>query len=261
MSELVDRRVLGAVEFIDAVTATRMRGRLRVAPVDKRVSITPNASALYVIRSAPGLEHHLQEFEQPPATPALESLSFDISVSDPAHRYLPRTTRIKLPRKHAPKSDAKSVLNPIVVRMYPAGAADVGTNWAVLRARVQMDDGSERGLGNALVIVTPQLAGFAAVTAMTDECGEALIAVAGVARALPGVGGGAVLTREFACDVEVVLDRRVVVIEGEPAALADPEKIAADRQAGDPAVVVRAQPPISLSAGKSVHATVAVTWP
>ena len=261
MREVVDRRVLGAVEFIDAVTAARMRGRLRIAPTDKRVSITANASALYVIRSAPGLEHHLHEFERPPSTPALESLSFEISVTDPARRYLPRTTRIRLPRKDAPITDARSVLNPIVVRLYPAGAADVGANWAVLRARVQMNDGSERGLGNALVVVTPQLAGFTPVTAMTDERGEALVAIPGVAPVMPGVGGAAVLTREFACAVEVVFDRRVVFVEGEAAGLADPESIAAARLAGDAAIVVRAQPSISLSAGKSVHATAQVAWP
>jgi hypothetical protein len=261
MIEFLDRRALGAIEFVDAITAARMRAPLRVEPSDERVVITTNRSALYVIRSAPGLEHHLGEFEQAPATPALGSLDFGISASDPAHRYLSRTTRIKLPRKDAPQSDAQSVLNPIVVPLYPASAAAVGSNWAVLRARVQ--DGTARGLSNVLVVVSPQLAGFSPVTAVTDERGEALVAVTGVAPVLPSGGGAAVLTREFSCDVTVVLDRRVVRVE--PAVGSnpppDPESIAADRLAGSPDVVVKAQPSISLSASKSVRVTMEITWP
>lgn len=265
MIELLDRRVLGAIEFVDAVTAARMRGPLRIEPEDARVRIEANRSYIYVIHGAPGLEQHVGEFARMPARPAAESLDVAVTVTDPARRYLPRMARIKLPRKDAPASDPLSVLNPIVVPMYPATSASVGNHWAVLRVRVQAEDGTARGLRNALIVVSPQLDGISPVTALTGPHGEALAAFTGIAPILPSSGGDAVLTREFACHVEVVLDRRVVRIESQTSTnadvLPDPQAIAADRTSGHPDIVVRPQPLVSLSAGKSVSLTLEVAWP
>lgn len=259
--EFVDRRALGAIEFVDAITAVRTRGPLRLEPADGRVVITPNISWLYVIRSAPGLEAHREAFEHPPVTPAFEDVHLDIAVNDPARRYLPRTVSVKLPRKDAPFSDAESVLHPLVVPLYPAAATAIGPNWAVVRVRVQGNGAAHPGLRNALVVATPQIAGFTAVTAMTDARGEALVAIVGVPRVLPQAGGGAVLTRQFNCQIDVVIDKRVVTDAPAGAKLADPELIARDRIAGHPEIVVEPQPPISLSAGTSQRLTVEVTWP
>jgi hypothetical protein len=259
--EFVDRRALGAIEFVDAITAVRMRGPLRLKPLDERVVITPNISSLYVIRSAPRLEAHREAFEHPPATPPFEDVHIDISVNDPSRRYLPRTVRVNLPRRDAPFTDPESVLHPMVVPMYPAAAAAVAASWAILRVRVQGAGADHPALCNALVVATPQIAGFSAVTAMTDVRGEALVAIAGVPRVLPQAGGGAVLTRQFNCQVEIVIDRRVVTDSPSSSKLADPELIARDRIAGRPEITVEPQPPISLSAGVSQRLTAEVTWP
>lgn len=265
MIELLDHRVLGAIEFVDAVTAARVRGPLRIDPVGTHARIEANRSSLYVIHGAPGLESHAGTFSRMPATPAAESLDLAVAVSDPSRRYLPRMTHIKLPRKDAPASDPQSVLNPIVVPLYPASSASVGQHWAVLRVRVQTDDGTARGLRNALIVLSPNLDGIEPALAMTGPHGEALAAIAGVAPILPSSGGDAVLTREFTCDVEVVLDRRVVRVEAESSmevdVLPDPQAIAEDRAASHPDIVVRPQPLVSLSAGKSVSLTLEMAWP
>jgi hypothetical protein len=258
--EFVDHRALGAIEFVDAVTAARLAGNLVIEPEDEGVVIEPNRSALYVIRSAPGLTHHIDQFDAAPAAPAFAALGFTLAISDPTRRYLPRSARIELPRRAAPASNPESVLNPLVVRMYPAAAAAVSSGWAVLRVRVQSDVAPNPGLANALVVVTPSVAGIGAVTAVTDARGEALVAIPGVPPVL-SAAAPPLLTREFNCALEIVLDRRVVTIAPQAARLADPESIARDRLAGAPEIVVEPQPAIALSAGRSRALTVAIHWP
>lgn len=259
--EFIDRRVLGAIEFVDAVTAARMRGALRVEPVDERVVVRANRSSLYVIRSAPGLEAHLDQFEDMPATPAFGALEFDIQVRDPVNRYLPRVTRIALPRLDAPANDVRSVLKPIVVPLFPAAAAAVQPGWAVLRVRVQGDGAAHPGLANVLVVATPQTPGVAKVTAMTDARGEALVAIAGVQPVLAQGAAPALLTRSFDCQLALIVDRRVVRAAPDAAPLADPDTIELDRIEGHIDVSLIPQPLVSLSAGKSLRATAEIPWP
>jgi len=272
--DLLDRRVLGAIEFVDAVTAARLRAPLKVEPADAGVDIRANRSSLYVIHRAPGLESHLDQFEKMPTTPTFGAREFEIRVRDPGRRYLPRGLRIALPRLDAPASDARSVLNPLVVPMFPAASAAVNPRWAVLRVHVQGSAGRKPGLGNVLVKVTPQVAGLPAVSAMTDERGEALVAIAGAQPILAQGAAPALLTRTFACNVDVVVDRRVVIAAPAPPAapaaaaaaaaelpLADPDVIERDRLAGVADVTLIAQSPVSLSAGQSLRATVEIPWP
>lgn len=259
--ERVDRRVLGALEFVDAVTAQRLRAPLSLAPDDPLLVIRANRSSLYVIHSAPGLEDHLGEFEHPPAAPAFASQSFTIQVRDPAGRYLPRSTQVALPRRDAPASDAGSVLNPLVVPMIPAANAAVQPGWAALRVHVQGDGATHPGLGNVLVLATPQVAGIDPVIAMTDARGEALVVIPGVPPVLPQAAAPALLTRSFDCQLALVVDRRVVSDTADAALLADPENIELDRAAGRPEVSLVPQPTVSLSAGKSQAVTAEIHWP
>ena len=60
--ERLDHRCLGAVEFVDAITGTRIREPLKLQ--SERLRLRANASALYAIHWAQGLEPHLEVFEQ-----------------------------------------------------------------------------------------------------------------------------------------------------------------------------------------------------
>jgi hypothetical protein len=270
MRERLERRVLGAIEFVDAVTGARIAGPLRVSA--GRLKLVLNRSALYVVREAPGLEPHTFAFEKPPAEPALESLSFTLTVEDPVGRYLSRSALIKLPRKDAAQSDAKSVLRPVAVSLFPGAALPARGAWAVLRLRVQVADG-QVGIANALVTATPQVAGATPVSAMTDAHGEALLAVPGISPVLPTAGGGAppgppgppqpVLTREFGAALRIVLDRDVVRREDAPRPwpAPNPDEIERRRAAAEPRVLTVNPPAVQLTAGSSRRKVVDVALP
>src|SRR5436190_24132697 len=86
--ELIDQRSLAALRFVDATTGADVRRGLIVDI--PRVRIIRNQSNLYVVVAALGLESHLSVFEQPPAAPTPDSLSFSGTVSDPSRSYLSR---------------------------------------------------------------------------------------------------------------------------------------------------------------------------
>jgi hypothetical protein len=214
MLERMEQRVLGAIEFLDAISGTRVRDPLTVDAPD--LTLTRNASALLVICDAKGLAAHTEAFDKPPATPAVESLPpFDITVVDPQRRYLPRTAQVKLPRKDAPVADPLSVLKPIAIRLYPTSVRAVDPLWAALRVFVFVTVDSHRiGVANALVRLTPSLAGATALFAVTDARGEALLGVTGVPPVMPASGStdgapNAVYTRNFSAALLVAVDDAV----------------------------------------------------
>lgn len=265
MFERLERRALGAIEFVDAISGARIRDPLAVEAPD--LTLAYNASALLVIRDAKGLAEYTEAFLEPPSTPAVESLPpFDLSVRDPRRRYLARTAQIKLPRKDAPVSDPLSLLKPIAIRLYPTSARAVDPLWAALRVFVFVTVGNARiGVANALVRLTPALAGATALFAMTDARGEALLGVTAVPPVMAASGStdgapNAVYTRNFSAALLVAVDN-AVTRRGDTVLLPvpNPEDMQA-RLAANNAAVHTFNPPVQqMSAGGVQRVEVEVT--
>ena len=65
MNELIDRRVLGAISFVDTVTRKRVTTGLELK--HDPLVLKPQASGLYVVHSAPGFEATTRSFDAPAA--------------------------------------------------------------------------------------------------------------------------------------------------------------------------------------------------
>lgn len=178
-TDRLERRVLGAIEFLDATTRTRVD-----TPLDVRMDgarLLRNRRGLYVITHAehPLLALHADAFETAPVQPVLGSVAFTLLVDDRSGRYLPRSVAVTLPRDPAPANAGSpaSLFRPIEVPLYPAATAPVGLNWSVLRVAVR-DSTSGDALGGVLLIVTS--GGNTLARGLSDWRGEALVAVPGV---------------------------------------------------------------------------------
>jgi hypothetical protein len=276
MIEHLDRRVLGAIEFVDSATMTRIETPLRVR-ADK-LAIRRNRVALYVVHQAAGLDAHTASFAQPPAAPALESITYQIEVEDPGQRFVARLAEIKLPRKQATLTDPQSLLVPIQVPLSPASGAPLLATWAALRVRVQVaapGTAEKTGLANVLVRLSVPAPARTQIT-LTDALGEALVIVSGIAPVLPAGPPApdappdaipAVLTTTFAASLEVLLD--TAVVHPSPADLlaprvlprADPDAILRRHGAADPAVTARNPEAVELSSGKIERRVIDLAWP
>lgn len=208
--EQLDRRVLGAVRFVDSTTGLPVATTLSVKA--SGLEFVRNLTGHYVIAGAAGLEGHALAFEKPPTAPGLGSLTFEIRVSDPAREYLPRRRTIKLPRDPDPKnaSTNDSLFRAIEVRLFPAATAFTGVGWAVIRASVS-EKGTNHPLRGALLRVTRKNGAPADETrplgvGLTDTRGEALVAVPGIPVTTFGEGDGAVTTNEIEVTIKAFFD-------------------------------------------------------
>jgi hypothetical protein len=203
--ELLDRRVLGAVRFVDAVSGLVIQDQLDVRA--RGVRWVRNRRGDYVIAEAPGLERHRDTFAVPPATPAVGAVRISITVRDPAGHYLARRATVPLPRdpdsNRAPNRD--SLFRSESIPLFPAPAAPTWPGWAVVRASVA---GSAPGtvLAGALLRVVRQSDGETLGGGMTDSRGEALVAVQGIPSTTFDDGAGPVVATEVAVRLEVVWD-------------------------------------------------------
>jgi hypothetical protein len=262
--ERLERRVLGAIEFVDAITGARVRAPLNVTGEGLRLA--RNASGLYVMLAAKGFEAYTQAFASPPQPSPGAPPVFSVAVEDPRRRYLGRRLSFPLPRKNAPEHDADSALAPLVAELYPSAAMPVAANWALLRVSVRRAGHPETGLGNVLVRLAPRPQGLSARMAITDARGEALLAVPGAPPVMPSEGGGAeggepVLTEQFTAALNAVSDPQAVRPEGGALLLPDPQAILDRAQAPQPGVRLIAAPDVTLSAGRAAHALIEVPWP
>ena len=261
--ERVEHRVLGAVEFVDAITGARVGDPLAVSGSGLQLRAT--GSGLYAITAATGLETHTEAFDAPPATPAALSLPFTLAVSDRQRRYLPRSAQLLLPRRATPPSDADSVLAPLRVPLYPAGTRPLDGLWAVLRASVfVLVQGRRVGIANAWLTLTPTLPDLAPTRALTDAQGEALLAFTGVPPIRPASGEDGdpdvVYSREFTATLRVALHRDMAwrADASPPMPLADPDQIERDLPLGAPTVQILNPPVGPLSAGATQRVDVEV---
>jgi hypothetical protein len=181
--DAVDHRALAALSFVDAVTGVRVRGPLQLSAPGAR--FVRNRSGAYAVTAARGLAAHLDAFDKPPGAPGIGTVDVFIDVTDPARRYLPRQTRLQLPRDPDPaRADHPlSLFHIPAVALYPAPAAPIFPGWAVVRARV-----TDRSTGEGLPWVLLRLRRAQVATnvepplgrGLADRRGEALVAVSGI---------------------------------------------------------------------------------
>lgn len=179
MSENLERRVLGAVRFRDAVTGLDVAAPLRVtAPGVRWVR---NLRGWYVAASAPGLEAHTLSVDRPPSQPAAGKVPVALAAEDPEGTYLPRRAVLSLPRDPDPakKDAASSLFAPAEVELFPSPAAPVMPGWAVVRVSARTAAGAPAA-GALLRVVRKGNQGELLGRGMTDARGEALVAVPGI---------------------------------------------------------------------------------
>ncbi len=120
MSENVDRRVLGGIQCVDAITNGSILDPLVVS--SPQLTLRPNRVGIYVIWDGPGF-HALTTFVPPSPWPA--PTSFEISIEDPSFRYLPRRSNIQVPQPLPAPVTPPQTLNygPQQVMMYRGPAS------------------------------------------------------------------------------------------------------------------------------------------
>jgi len=181
IKETIDRRVLGALCFIDQVTGSRIKRTFRIH--SPALGFTINRSFLHVIRSATGLASHLSAFETPPAAPQgpdLFSLNFTVTVRDPLGEYLDRHFSFQLPRDPDPDHD-ENLFEPIEIPMFAAPAARTRPNWSIIRAAVYDSEKmpARKPLPGVLLRVL-DTEGRLLTSGLSDPRGEAIVIVPGI---------------------------------------------------------------------------------
>ncbi|KQU77071.1 MULTISPECIES: hypothetical protein [unclassified Rhizobacter] len=263
--ERVERRVLGAVSFVDASTRVRVDGLLDARMDGARLQ--RNRSGLYVIvqADAAALAAHADAFEAAPALPAAGSVTLTLRVDDPSGRYLARSFSVALPRDPLPANAAQpdSLFRAIEVPLYPAAAAAVGANWSVLRIAVR-EGISGDALGGTLLIVTS--GGNTLARGLSDWRGEALVAVPGVPVTTWSDAPGAVVVSEINAQVEAVFPgsggTRTSAAQlragraPSPLPRIDPEAVEAQR-----AALPRSVQALALAAGRSQSLSLVLALP
>ena len=214
--ETADRRVLGALQFVDAVTGLPIGAPAQVGvrgaeiagvPVDvalheNAVRLRQNRAGLVVIFSAPFFETYTSTFDAPAAPPqtATDPLRLRLAVYDPGPSYLPQEFFVDLPRALDPDLPG-AVFNPVRVALFRSPSAPVLDGWAVLRVRVTAAGAPATRLPGVLIRVfrSPRAVEDLPIgLGMTDWrggiIGEALVPVADIQRFRPGAGASVIET-------------------------------------------------------------------
>jgi hypothetical protein len=288
--EHVDRRMLGAFQFVDAVTrlpvAMAARVEVRRAALvngvadtgvplhEGSVQIRQTQSAFHAILRAPFFDAYAASFLDPQNPPEMlgRRLRLILAVTNAGPHYLPQEFQFDLPR--APdRTDAESVFRPRTVDLFRApGAPELG-GWSVLRVRVtQVNTGvplpgvlvrvfrSPRGTNDLPI-------GQGLSDWRGDLRGEALVAVAGIRRFRPGSSGD-VLAMVQAIHFEPARDTN---FNGDVDQLPDLDRIASGTA---PSIISRrsdqpedlpsqliVQPPAPFNVGAGSESTIHLTMP
>ncbi len=203
----LDRRVLGAMQLVDATTGLPLQRRLQVS--GDGIQLGWNRSGYAVIYAAKGLQAYSESFLAPPA---LATVSIQVKIVDSEGQYLPRQVAIKLPREADPAKAnmPDSLFQPVKVSVYRSPAAGVASGWAVIRATV-IDKTTSQRLPWALIRVV-QSSPARVTLSLADWRGEALISVSGIPVTTPGVGAGAVLVNDIDVTLEIVFNPLLTII-------------------------------------------------
>lgn len=173
--ENIDRRVLGALRFIDRVTGTHVKRSMNITSSD--LKFMTNRSYLHVISYAKDLESHLNVFDAPPGVPDISSVKFNITVTDPHGQYLSRLVSLGLPRSPDPEN-ANSLFNPIDVPLFASPAAHLSPNWSIIRCSV-FDVANNKAISGALLRITDSNNDLM-MSGISDKRGEAVIMIPGI---------------------------------------------------------------------------------
>jgi len=270
--ERQERRVLGAIEFVDATTGARIDAPLRLAAGGAAAAglgapkMARNRLGLHVLREWGPLAAHADAFLTAPAAPPVGSLQLDFMVADPAGDYLPRAFAVALPRDPDPahRGNADSLFAPQQVELMRAPRAPLGPNWSRLDVRVA-ESASGDALGGALVEVR-DTGGALLARSVTDWRGEAVLPVAGVPVTTWSSGPDAVVATEIDVRVRAFFvpasGLRSTQVEADagrpPAALPSPDP---DRLAADPAARASDAAELSIAARRSRAVRLLVALP
>jgi hypothetical protein len=199
--EMLDRRVLGALRFVDCLGAP-VRSQLAIA-APEGVVVWRKPSGVVVIAAAPGLAAHAGAFLAP-AAPAPGSVRLDLDVRPADAGLDARRVRLSLPRDADPAraEAADSLFRAQDVTLLPApGARPAGMAALLYVTIVRAADG--RRIENALVRFRPD-GGRPVARARSDAAGTALLVVPGVPLASPGAG--AVVTHALGGALDAIAD-------------------------------------------------------
>lgn len=215
MLDRLERRVLGAIQLIDATTGRPLHRPLSVSAEGVRFLV--NRAQLYVISQAPGLAAHSTAFAQPPVAPPLGAQAIEVTIDDPLGEYLPRHAMIPLPRGAAPAEGEPDLFAPEAVAVLPSPNAALRQNWSGVRLSLRLVD--QRPVPGALINLRrndPDGDDTLVASGLSDERGEALVILPGlpVSRSAgavepgadPTPGEGEVTTPETPVTLEIVVD-------------------------------------------------------
>lgn len=175
VKETIDRRILGALRFVDHVTGSMVRRPMAI--IAPNVKFITNRSRLQVISCAIGLEGHLTSFNEPLGASLKK---FDMTIQDPLGEYLDRSMTLKLPLDPDPEEN-NSIFEPVDVPLFAAPAAHLSPNWSVIRASIYdlADLANERPVPGALLRILDS-GGSLMMSGMSDERGEAIVIIPGI---------------------------------------------------------------------------------
>ncbi len=291
--ENVDRRILGAVRFTNAVDGSPVGGALEITaePLAQGAVPAPNSVfgvrvlrnrfGMHVLQSADGFDDYTDVFLPEPTAPPDGSQHARLRVKDPAGRFLPARFTVDLPRSLRQGGPTPPIASPLLVPLLPAPAAPLADGWCVLRILVWREVSAPTianpsatlnlPLPGALIVVwpaTPEPPGPATVplgSGLSDwrqradgtvaDAAEALVAVAGVpVTQWNPVGGGPVVSFAQPARLEVRFDP--AFDPGAPDALPD---VAALRVVGPGVVRTGRTAPLDLRARARLACHLTVT--
>lgn len=248
MIETVDRRILGAFICTDAITGSSVVPAIPVtAP---QWTVRPNHSGAYIIFDGPGFDPQTNDFIPSGAWPAPKS--FEVTLQDPALRYLPRRANVNAPLAVSAippvPATPTGVFAPQKVPLYPSPNAPVSPNWAVIHASVTRAGTSPaKPLSWAMLQVLRDSDHTVLATGQTGPNGEALLAVIGLTVQANSSGGGPVTVSTVAATVIAYFDP--AILSQSDGWVPDPDDILGNLS--NPALKSASQP-IKLSAGQEL---------
>ena len=205
--ELLDRRILAAVTFIDPIGL----------PVRTPVRVTADGVKLYqkrpgelIVLAAPGFGDYVASFDMP-AAPPTGSVAVVLDVLPSQSAYLPRRVTLALPRDPTPANNAASgsLFQPIEVTLPPSPSAPLPGLAAGLIVTVTRSDTQARVEGALVRLTTPD---GGKVSSLTNPAGEAML-IAAVP--LTSTGPGATVVADVAATFDVIVDPALARFNGD----------------------------------------------
>lgn len=182
MVDVIERRILGAVRFLDRAAGFMLERPINIT--SEQVEFVRNRSNHYVVTRAPGFESYVESFRPMPTTPAPLSVLVTAEVNDPLREYLPRRFSMRLPRDPDPANAGApgSAFRAVDANLYAASSMPIRGNWSTVRASITQRDGSDTvtPVRGALLRVLRASDDEILASGISDERGEALVIIPGV---------------------------------------------------------------------------------